>query len=132
MLSLALVVALAAAEALALQPSARTGTVKLVYLVVESDRFVAADTSVGGFAELRRQAQEELQEEIVANLVIVLATNQRFAAYSALTGNWHIEKTRAGERLLRLEAEDYSALVVTSERLLTFNGERGIWAERRR
>jgi hypothetical protein len=38
----------------------------------------------------------------------------------------------AGERIIQAEAEDYSAVVVTSDRILSFNGKTGSWSEARR
>jgi hypothetical protein len=36
------------------------------------------------------------------------------------------------ERIESISAEDYAGLVVTSRRMLNFNGESGVWGERDR
>jgi hypothetical protein len=38
----------------------------------------------------------------------------------------------AGEKVVSVEAEDAAAVLVTSDRVLTFNGRTGAWAEKRR
>ena len=55
-------------------------------------------------------------------------TNQRIIGYGVLSG-WKSIRTEAGEKLEELQAEDYAGLVVTSTRLLNFNGESGVWGE---
>ncbi len=58
-------------------------------------------------------------------------TDQRIIGYGVLSG-WKAIRTEAGEKLEELEVEDFAALVITNNRLLNFNGESGVWAERAR
>lgn len=107
-------------------------TVKLVYFFAEHDKYIVSDIRANQFVELRRQAKEELLDKAVANQVVVLVTNQRYVAYSALTQTWHSFKRRANEEFVSIEAADFSAFLVTSDRLISFNGQTGSWAEQRR
>jgi len=108
------------------------GTVKLVYFFEEDDKYIVSDIRNNQFVELRRKAQEQLLEKAVANQVVVLVTNQRYVAYSALTTSWHTLKRRASEKFISVEAADFSAFLVTNKRLVSFNGQTGTWAEQRR
>jgi hypothetical protein len=66
----------------------------------------------------------------VANGVVVVVTNQRFAAIGVFPGGWQSMRRQADEALVSTEAAGYSALVVTSDRILTFSGRNGSWSFR--
>jgi len=68
----------------------------------------------------------------VANAVAVVVTNRRFAAYGVLHGGWNSRRTRPEERLVSLEVADYSATVLTSDRILNYSGRSGAWSETKR
>lgn len=105
---------------------------KSLFLVTEEDRIVAANVDTGQFFELRLHAKETVEHSHIANGVAVLVTNQRFAAIGAFPDGWHSIRRQADEAFVSAEAEGYSALVVTSDRILAFSGRNGSWASRPR
>ena len=105
---------------------------KSLFLVVESDRVVAVNAETGQFFDLVLSAKERIQDRFIANRVAVLITNQRFAGVGSYPSGWNSQRRKAGEEIISAEAVDYSALVVTSDRILTFNGRNGTWSEQRR
>lgn len=105
---------------------------KSLFLVDESDRVVAVNAETGQFFDLVLSAKERVQNRYVANRVAVLVTNQRFAGVGSYPSGWSSLRRKAGEKIVSAEAVDYSALVVTSDRILTFNGKSGAWSEKRR
>ena len=105
---------------------------KSIFLVTEGDRVVAANADTGQFFELEMHAKEKVEHSHVANGVIVLVTNQRFAAIGAFPGGWRSIRRQADEAFVSAEAAGYSALLVTSDRLLSFSGRNGSWSSRDR
>jgi hypothetical protein len=105
---------------------------KTVFLVVEEDGVVVSNTLLGRFDHLELQAKEKLLEYKADAAVAVVVTNQRFAAYGATTGGWRTRRVRAGERFESMELADYSATVVTNDRILNFYGRTGVWSETKR
>ena len=78
------------------------------------------------------KAKEEVISHEEGNAVAVVVTNNRIMAYSIYKIGWVIKETQANEILENISAEDYSALIVTSKRFLSFNGKTGLWAETKR
>jgi hypothetical protein len=105
---------------------------KTIFLVNEADRVVAVNAETGQFFDLVLSAKERVEERHVANSVAILVTNQRFAGVSNYPSGWGTRRRRAGETVVSTEVAGYSALVVTSDRILVFNGKSGSWAEKRR
>ena len=105
---------------------------KSVFLVVEDDRIIASNVQTGQFFELDFNAKEELQQQIVANGVAIVVTNQRYAGIGVFSSGWQSIRRIAGEKVISAEAQDYSALIVTSDRVLAFNGKTGSWSDRKR
>jgi hypothetical protein len=105
---------------------------KTIFLVTEPDRVVAANADTGQFFELELHAKETVEHSHVANAVAVLVTNQRFAAIGAFPGGWRSIRRQADEAFVSAEAAGYSALVVTSDRILSFSGRNGSWSFRGR
>jgi hypothetical protein len=105
---------------------------KTIFLVSESDRVIAANADTGQFFELELHAKETVEQSLVANAVAVLITNQRFAAIGAFPGGWHSIRRQADEAFVSADAAGYSALVVTSDRILSFSGRNGSWSVRNR
>lgn len=105
---------------------------KSLFLVDESDRVVAVNAETGQFFDLVLSAKERVQERFIANRVAILVTNQRFAGVGSYPSGWSSQRRKAGEKIVSAEAVDYSALIVTSDRILTFNGKSGAWSEKRR
>ena len=105
---------------------------KTIFLVNEDDRVIAANADTGQFFELELHAKEEVEHSHVANAVAVLVTNQRFAAIGAFPGGWRSIRRQADESFVSAEAAGYSALVLTSDRILSFSGRNGSWSSRNR
>jgi hypothetical protein len=105
---------------------------KSIYLVVEDDRIIASNVQTGQFFDLDFSAKEEVQQQLVANGVAIVVTNQRYAGIGVFSGGWQSIRRIAGESIISAEAQDYSALVVTSDRVLAFNGKTGTWSDRKR
>ena len=102
---------------------------KLVFLSIEENKYIVSDIRSNRFIELSRRAKERLIDSAEAKQIVLLASNQRFTAYSALTQTWSEIRTQAGEKLESIRAEDYAALVTTNQRFLSYSGENGIWTE---
>ncbi len=105
---------------------------KTIFLVDEGDKIVAANAATGQFFDLPVHAKEKILERYVANAVAILVTNQRFAGVGSYPSGWNSVRRIADEKLVSAEVVDTSALLVTSDRILTFNGDNGSWFERRR
>jgi hypothetical protein len=105
---------------------------KSLFLVDESDRVVAVNAETGQFFDLVLSAKERVQDRFIANRVAILVTNQRFAGVGSYPSGWSSQRRKAGEKIVSAEAVDYSALIVTSDRILIFNGKNGAWSEKRR
>ena len=101
---------------------------KSIFLVSEPDRVIAANAETGQFFDFVISAKEKIEQRFVASGVALLITNQRFAGVGVYPSGWRTTRRRAGEALVSAEAEDYSAVVVTSDRVLTFNGKTGAWS----
>jgi hypothetical protein len=105
---------------------------KSIYLVVEDDLIIASNVQTGQFFDLDFSAKEELLQQVVANGVAIVVTNQRYAGIGVFSGGWQSIRRIAGESIISAEAHDYSALIVTSDRVLAFNGKTGSWSDRKR
>ena len=105
---------------------------KSMFLVVESDRIIASNVQTGQFFDFDFSAKEKIQQQIVANGVAIVVTNQRYAGIGVFSGGWQSIRRIAGESVISAEAQDYSALIVTSDRVLAFNGKTGSWSDRKR
>ena len=105
---------------------------KLLFLVVDKDEVIASNTKLGRFDRLEMSAKEHILEYKASNAVAVVITNQRFAAYGVYPGNWNSRRVIAGEKAELLEVADYSATLVTSDRILNFYGRTGTWSETKR
>ena len=105
---------------------------KVLFLVFESGEVIASNTRTGRFDRLKLHAKEHILDYQVANATAVVITNRRFAAYGVLFGGWQSKRIKAGEKQQSLEVADYSATLVTSDRILNFSGRSGAWSETRR
>ena len=105
---------------------------KVLFLVFESGEVIASNTRTGRFDRLKMHAEEHILDYQVANAIAVVITNRRFAAYGVLFGGWQSKRIKAGEKPQSLEVADYSATLVTSDRILNFSGRSGAWSETRR
>lgn len=105
---------------------------KTIFLVREEGRITAVNAGTGQFFDLDISAKEVVEDHAVAKAVAVVVTNQRFAGIGGWPSGWTSMRRQAGERVVSIEAEDTSAVVVTSGRVLVFNGRAGAWAEKRR
>lgn len=107
---------------------ASQGVPKQVHLIIDGNRLIASNVRVSGFHEFRLRARETVRESAEGEAVLVVVTSQRIIAYG-LTSGWRDVDRVPKERIERVAAEDFAGLVVTSERLLNFNGESGVWGE---
>ena len=101
-----------------------------VFLIIEDDHLIGCNGVTGKFAEVHLQNDENILEHMVANLIAIVITNKRFLAFSSSTDDWHIMRRRTAERFLDLQASGSRAVVLTSKRVMTFNGRK--WYERSR
>ena len=105
---------------------------KAIFLFRDGDTLTAGNAVSGQFFELELSAKERLVEQFVANGVAIIVTNQRFAGAGTFSGGWNSLRRIAGEDFVSAEVQDLSAMLVTSDRLLTYNGRSGAWAQTRR
>lgn len=105
---------------------------KAIFLFNDGDTLTAGNAQSGQFFELELSAKEKLIEQFVANGVAIVVTNQRFAGIGTFSGGWRSLRRIAGEDFLSAEVRDLSAMLVTSDRLLTYYGRSGAWAQFRR
>ena len=105
---------------------------KMLFLVIEQDEVIASNTQLGRFDRLEMSAKEILLEHKSSNAVAVVITNQRFAAYGVFQWEWNSRRVQAGERVEALEVAEFSATLVTNQRLLNYYGRTGTWSETKR
>jgi len=105
---------------------------RLLYIVVEPGRIAASNILFSRTDEFDLAAREEIVEQRTANAVAAFVTNQRILGYSVYTASWMALPLKPGEIVEQFEAEDYSAFVLTSKRILNFNGRIGYWSVTRR
>jgi hypothetical protein len=111
---------------------ANDDTPKVLYVIIEDDRLIASNTSLSRFDEIKLTAEEVVLQKVEANAVAVIVTNKRIIGYAVFIGSWKPLRYQAGEKVLSVEAEDFSAFVLTSDRFLNFNGKHGLWAQTER
>jgi hypothetical protein len=104
---------------------------KQVHLVTDNGKLFASNVKLNRFDELKLDAQERVLDSQVGAAVAVVITNQRIVAYGVLSGWRSVDRT-PNEQIESIMAEDYAGVIVTSTRLLNFNGETGIWAAQKR
>jgi hypothetical protein len=112
--------------------AAQSGYVpKQVHLVTDNGKLFASNVKLNRFDELKLDAQERVVDSQVGAAVAVVITNQRIVAYGVLSG-WRSVDRMPSEQIESITAEDYAGVIVTSSRLLNFNGETGVWAAQKR
>jgi hypothetical protein len=104
---------------------------KQVHLVMDGSKIMASNVRLNRFDELRLEAQERMREQRVGEAVAVVITNRRIIAYGVVSG-WRSMDRIPNEQIESVSAQDYAALIVTSVRMVNFNGETGVWGEQRR
>jgi len=104
---------------------------KQVHLVMDGNKLFASNIKLNRFDELKFTAQERVLEQQVGAGVAVVITNRRIAAYGAFSG-WRTLDRIPNEQIESITAEDYAGLIVTSIRLVNFNGRNGVFAEKKR
>lgn len=107
--------------------AAQDSVPKQVHLVVDGTRLVASNVRQSRFDELKLNPRERIRDQSVGEAVIIVATNQRIIAYGSISG-WRTLDRIANEEIESIAADDYAGLIVTSQRLVNFNGETGVWA----
>ena len=104
---------------------------KQVHLVTDGDKLFASNVKLNRFDELKLNAQERVLDQQVGAAVAVVITNRRIVVYGVLSG-WRSLDRMPNEQIETITAEDYAGLIVTSLRMLNFNGQNGVFAERKR
>jgi hypothetical protein len=99
--------------------------------VTDNGKLFASNVKLNRFDELKLDAQERVLDQQVGAAVAVVITNQRIVAYGVLSG-WRSVDRMPNEQIESIMAEDYAGVIVTSNRLLNFNGETGVWAAQKR
>ena len=107
------------------------GVPKQVHLVQDGNRILASNVRLNRFDELKLSAQERVLDQQVGAAVAVVITNRRISAYGVLSG-WRSLDRIPNEQIQSVTAEDYAGLIVTSMRMVNFNGQNGVFAERKR
>jgi hypothetical protein len=105
---------------------------RLLFWHIEDDRIIVSNVRFSRTDELRLRGRERIEDTAAANAVLVVATNQRFLGYSVYTASWQSVSRRPGESLDTFAAEGWAGHLVTSRRVLTFNGRNAHWSERAR
>jgi hypothetical protein len=116
-----------AAALFAVIATAQEPVPKQVHLVVDGTRLVASNVRQSRFDELKLNPRERIRESSVGEAVIIVATNQRIIGYGSISG-WRVVDRITNEEIESISADDYAGLVVTTQRLLNFNGQTGVWA----
>jgi hypothetical protein len=113
-------------------PLAESQPPRQLYWHMEDDRVIVANIRFSRTDELRLRGREHIEETASSTAMLVLVTNQRFIGYSVYTASWQSRSRRPGESLETVEAEDWAGYVLTSRRVLNFNGRTAAWSERNR
>ena len=125
------VIAALAATANAPSGGGYSSVPKQVHLVTDGAKLFASNVKLNRFDELKLNAQERVLDQQVGAAVAVVITNRRIVAYGVLSG-WRSLDRMPNEQIESVTAEDYAGLIVTSIRMLNFNGQNGVFAERKR
>lgn len=102
---------------------------RLLFWHTEGDRVIVANVRFSRTDELRLRGREIIEETASSGAMLVLATNQRFIGYSVYTASWQSLSRRPGETLETVRAEDWAGYLLTSRRVLNFNGRTAAWSE---
>lgn len=108
---------------------ADTPPARQLFWHTEGDRVIVANVRFSRTDELRLRGRENIEETASSTAMLVVATNQRFIGYSVYTASWQSVKRRPGESLETITAEDWAAYLLTSRRVLNFNGRTASWSE---
>ncbi len=95
----------------------------------EGDRIIVSNVRFSRTDELVLAGRERLEDTADSAAMLVLVTSRRFVAYSVYTASWQSLDRRPGETVEKLAAEDWAGYVLTSRRVLNFNGRTAAWSE---
>jgi len=100
-----------------------------LFLLVEPDKrlLTATNAHTGTTRSLRLTGNERIVRSAQADLLLIVATNQRFLAYSAFATGWKIEDTVPNEQLLDMKVDRANAILFTTHRMLTFDSHHHGW-----
>jgi len=99
---------------------------KAVHLVEDNSQLIASNVRFSRFDPFKLDARERVLKRAEGKAVIIVITDQRILGYGVLSG-WRPLDLLAGEKAVKISAEDFAGLVITDKRYLNFNGESGVW-----
>lgn len=99
---------------------------KAVHLVEDNSQLIASNVRFSRFDPFKLDARERVLKRAEGKAVIIVITDQRILGYGVLSG-WRPLDLLAGEKTVKISAEDFAGLVITDKRYLNFNGESGVW-----
>lgn len=102
---------------------------KLLFWHIEGDRVIVSNIRFSRTDALTLRGRESIERTAASNAMLVVVTNQRFVGYSVYTASWQSVDRRPDESLSNAEAEDWAGYVLTSRRVLNFNGRNAVWSE---
>jgi len=100
---------------------------KAVHLIEDNNQLIASNVRFSRFDPFKLDARESIIKTAEGKAVIIVVTDQRILGYGVLSA-WRALDLLAGEKAVKVSAEDFAGLVITNKRYLNFNGESGVWA----
>ena len=92
-----------------------------VFLLNETDRVVATSRT-GEFSEVRLLPNEWVLDSATTEWLAVVVTSKRILGYNGTTNRWWSNKAETGEKFIEIQTGGRNAVVLTSERMLSFTG----------
>jgi len=100
---------------------------KEVHLIEDTSQLIASNVRFSRFDPFKLDARERVLKRAEGKAVIVVITDQRILGYGVLSG-WRPLDLLAGEKAIKISAEDFAGLIITNKRYLNFNGQSGVFA----
>lgn len=111
------------------QPGPEEPPARQLFWHREDDRIIVSNVRFSRTDELVLAGREQIEATADSSAMLVLVTSRRFIGYSVYTASWQSVDRRPGESVERLAAEDWAGYVLTSRRVLNFNGRTAAWSE---
>jgi hypothetical protein len=84
----------------------------------------------GHMATVRMRANERIVRSGVGQTIAIYATTERYLGYSGERNRWYDVNRAVSEKCSDLRVMEHNGVVLTNQRLLTFNGAR--WTDKQR